>query len=63
MSKILLPMDIGLHLQYQVFLSEFIETSIFLRDLKKNTHTSNSIKMYSVRAEFSNVDGQTERHK
>jgi hypothetical protein len=62
MSEILLKMDIGLHLKYHVFLSDFNETSTLSTCSrgKKNTHISNFMKIRSMRAELSNGDGWTD---
>jgi hypothetical protein len=51
-------MDIGLHLKYHVFSSEFNETSILSTDvLRKKILLPNFMKIRSVRAELSNEDG------
>jgi len=54
--------DIGLHIKYPLFLSDFNETWIFLTNFLKNPQISNFIKILSVGAELFHVDGRMDRH-
>jgi len=54
-------MYIGLHVKYQLFLSDLNETSIFSTDFRKKPPTSNFMKIRSVGTELFHADGQTDR--
>jgi hypothetical protein len=51
---------IGLHVIYPLFLSDFNENILFLKDLKKN-EISNFIKVCPEEAELFHVDSQIDR--
>ena len=54
--------DIGLHIQYPLFLSDFNETWIFLTIFLKNPQTSNFMKICPVGADLFHADRQTDGH-
>jgi len=54
-------MDVGLHVKYPLFLSEFNEFEFFLENLKKNTQILNLMKICPVGAELFHAGKKTER--
>jgi len=54
--------DIGLHIKYPLFLSDFNETWIFLTNFFKNPQISDFTKILSVGAELFHVGGQIAGH-
>jgi hypothetical protein len=55
-------MNIGLHIKYPLFFSDFNVTSIFSTYFQKNTEISNFVKIRPVGAELFHADNRTERH-
>ena len=53
-------MYIGLHVKYSLCLSDFNETSNFLKDFRKNAQISNFTEARPVGAELLHVDRQTD---
>jgi hypothetical protein len=51
-------MYLGLHVKYQLFLSDFKDKRIFLDRFLKSTHISNFMKICPMEAELFHMDGR-----